>query len=276
MTKIAPALDLELIELEEAACTGAGVISERSPEIADTLNTRTFAMAENTGYPLMTICSTCQGVMSSVDAKFKKNPAYLEKINANLADQGYHYSGNLSTKHLLWIIVEDFGLDRLKALVRRPLAGLRVGPFYGCYIVRPTSRLGFKEHPDRATYLERIIEALGGEPVEYKGAQLCCGFPIVTMNQQNAVSMAGDHMVEAKGKGAECLVTPCPLCHLNLDGYQPDAARAKGATLDLPILHLPQLIGMALGYSAADLRMNRHIVSTKAIQERLGLATSVA
>src|SRR5579859_2032292 len=84
MMKIAPALDLELIELTEAACTGAGVLSERSPEVADTLNARTFAMAEQTGYPLMTICSTCQGVMAGVQSKFKKNPAYLEQVNGNL------------------------------------------------------------------------------------------------------------------------------------------------------------------------------------------------
>ena len=129
----------------------------------------------------------------------------------------------------------------------RPLSGLRVGPFYGCYIVRPKERLGYDEYPDRDIYLEKVIEALGGEVVEYDGARKCCGFPVITMNRETSLRQAGTHVGDAIDAGADCLVTPCPLCHLNLDMQQPEAAKVVNRDLGLAVLHLPQLVGLALG-----------------------------
>ena len=262
MTLVAQKLDLELVELEEASCTGAGVLHERNPELADTLNARTFAMAERLGLPLITICSTCAGVMSKVNHRLHNNPAYLERINRHLADEGLKYNGTTEVKHLLWFLVEDFGLERLKALAVNPLTGLRAAPFYGCYIVRPSATLGFAEHPGRSGYLEEVIAALGAVPVEYDGSDKCCGLPILTMNRRNALKMTADHVGEAMEAQADCMVTPCPLCHLNLDGQQPDAAGIAHTTLGLPIVHLPQLLGLAMGMAPKSLGLNRHIVST--------------
>ena len=134
---VADKLGIELVELKEAACTGAGVLSERNPELADTLNARTFAMAERLGLPLMTICSTCQGVMSQANYKLQNDPGYLAKINETLALEGLEYKGTTKVSHLLWVIVEDIGLDKVEPLVERPLTGVKIAPFYGCYILRP-------------------------------------------------------------------------------------------------------------------------------------------
>ena len=115
-----------------------------------------------------------------------------------------------------------------RSRVKRPLTDLRVGPFYGCYIVRPTDRLGIdREHP-RDTYLHQVIEALGGTVIEYAGMHKCCGFPIITMNKEASLKQAGRHLGDAVDAEADCLVTPCPLCHLNLDLQQPLAERVVG------------------------------------------------
>ena len=265
MMKIAPRLGLELIELKEAACTGAGVLSERDPELADTLNARTFAMAEALGLPLLNNCSTCQGVMSQVHHRLLKDAGHLELVNKVLKEEGLTYQGKTEIKNLLWALVEDVGLETLKAQVRRPLKDLRVGPFYGCYIVRPTELLGYKEHPERGEYLEKVIEVLGATSVDFVGKDKCCGFPILTMNRKNSLTMAGDRLLEAKDQGADCLVTPCPLCHLNLDSQQPDAERVKKTKMGLPILHLPQLIGLAMGIDPDELWLDRHIVSARRV-----------
>ncbi len=267
--KVSERLELELVELTEAACTGAHVLHETDPDLADAVNTRTFAMAERLQLPLMNICSTCQGVMSQVDARVTSKPESLEKINAVLAEEGLHYSGNLTIKNLMWILVEDIGLERIKSLVKRPLTGLRMAPFYGCYILRPSQVLGFKDHPERATYLEQIISALGAEPVDYYGKTKCCGFPILTMNRDNSLSMAGDHLLEARDKGADCMVTPCPLCHLNLDANQFDAAKVKDTAIGLPVLHLPQLLGLAFGFTPRELGLQRHVVSAKRVAQKV-------
>ena len=272
MELVAPKLDLELVELDRANCCGAGVIAEHNQELADSLNARTFALAQQTGFGMMNICSTCQGSQSECQQRLDADSAYRAHINELLAPEGIAYEkgkDGWENKNFLWVLVEDYGLDRLKEHVVRPLAGLRVGPFYGCYIVRPQHRLGYDEHPDRDLYLERVIEALGGEVVEYDGSRKCCGFPIVTMNKETSLRQAGTHVGDALDQGADCLVTPCPLCHLNLDMQQPEAAKIVNRELGLAVLHLPQLVGLALGFEPKALGMNKHIAATDWAEERL-------
>jgi len=268
---IAEPLGLELHELTEAPCTGAGVLSEQNPPLADALNGLTLAMAEQQGATLMTICSTCQGVLSAVNYALCKDGDRMAKVNATLADQGYQYGGTTTVKHLLWLLFEDVGVDRIRQAIKVKLTGLKIAPFYGCYILRPLDSLGIKERPERKTYLEQLIALLGAEPVEYSGATKCCGFPMLTFNRDKSLAMAGNHLLEAKDKGADVLVTPCPLCHLNLDGQQPDAARVVKQPIDVPILHLPQLLGLAFGVPAKELRLDRHVVPTGGALEKVAV-----
>ena len=268
MVRVAPALGIELDELYDGNCTGAGIISEHSMETADALNARNFAMAQRMGLPLINICSTCQGVQSLAQQRMKRNPALAAEVNASLAEEGLFYDAEagLEVKNFLWVLVEDYGLDRLKSMVKKPLTGLKTGPFYGCYIIRPEAVLGFDEHPDRDKYLEFVMEALGCTVINYDGQDKCCGFPILTINKKNSLTMAAHHLSEAQSEGADCLVTPCPLCHLNLDAQQPDAARyALVDGLEVPILHLPQLIGLALGIDPKELRVDKHVISTRKV-----------
>jgi len=256
-------LEIELEELTGASCTGAGVLQEKNQLLGDVLNARTFAMAERLGLPIMTICSTCQGVMGQANKRLKDDPEYLAKVNAHLAEEGMEYKGTAVIKHLLWVIIEDVGPEKLRSYVTTPLTHLRVAPFYGCYIIRPSNALGLDEHPERQTSLETVITALGGQVVDFSGKTRCCGFPILTINERNSVAMVAKHTTEALDKGADAMVTPCPLCHLNLDGYQPKAMSQAKRPIDLPILHLPQLIGLAMGISPRDLGLQRHIISTQ-------------
>jgi succinate dehydrogenase / fumarate reductase cytochrome b subunit len=262
MAKIAPMLDLELVELDRASCCGAGVIAEHNQELADTLNARTFALAQQveSAALMMNICSTCQGAQTECQERLDANAEYREHVNRHLADDGLQYEKGLTNKNLLWLLVEDMGLDELRSRVKRPLTDLRVGPFYGCYIVRPTDRLGIdRDHP-RDMYLHQVIDALGGTVIEYAGQYKCCGFPIITMNKEVSLKQAGRHLGDAVDAEADCLVTPCPLCHLNLDLQQPLAERVVGRNLNMPVLHLPQLIGLALGLEPNELGMQRHVV----------------
>ena len=265
-------IELDRDVLRSASCTGAGVLQEKNQRLGDTLNARTFAMAERSGLPLMTICSTCQGVMAQANKRLRDDDYYLAQVNADLAEEGLRYRGTAEPRHLLWILLEDVGLEMLRSKVVRPLVGFRIAPFYGCYIVRPSSALDFETHPERQDSLEQVIEAVGAEVVDFPGKTLCCGFPILTINEANSVKMVANHTLDAKDRGAAAMVTPCPLCHLNLDGYQPNAAAARRTPIDLPILHLPQLVGLALGIDPKAMRLNRHIVSTKRILSELAVS----
>jgi succinate dehydrogenase / fumarate reductase cytochrome b subunit len=266
--KVAERLEIELDELKDVGCTGAGVLPQY---ISDPINARTFAKAEKMGLPIMTICSTCQGVMSQANFRLNKDAEYREKINREfLADEGLEYQGTVEVKHLLWVLFEDYGIERFQALVQRPLTGLRVSPFYGCYLRRPPEVITpTPELSRRKSYLDEVIGIVGAECVDFSGKGKCCGFPVLTANQESSLAMAGQHTGEAKEKGADCMVTPCPLCHLNLDGNQARAEAQIGAQIGLPILHLPQLLGLALGFEPDELNLKRHIVSTKAVETKV-------
>jgi len=261
-------LNIEVVELTAAACCGAGVVTEADPDAALALNARTFAQAERLGLDVMTICGTCQGIMGAANKRLTQDQALRDRMNRLLEPEGLAYRGTVKVKHLLWIIVREIGLQELRRQVRVPFQAFRIAPFYGCYILRPSWDVGF-EDPENPTSLERVIQAVGGESVAYAGRTKCCGFPIILEKEAIAVAMAGANMKEAKDGGADFMVTPCPLCHMSLDIYQERAGAAVGARLDMPILHLPQLIGLAMGIPAKDLGIGRHLISVESVVKRL-------
>jgi succinate dehydrogenase / fumarate reductase cytochrome b subunit len=273
MELVAPKLGLDLVQLERASCCGAGVIAEHNQELADSLNARTFALAQNVegAAGMMNICSTCQGAQSECQERLDADSDYRERVNGHLAEESLSYTKSAEwwNKNFLWLLVEEIGLEKLADQVVRPLEGLRIAPFYGCYIVRPTERLGFAEHPNRDKYLDILIEVLGAKPVAYAGSHKCCGFPVITMNRTTSLRQAGRHLADAIDAGADCLVTPCPLCHLNLDMQQPEAQKFVERDLDVPVLHLPQLVGLALGLEPKELGMDKHVVKTGPVQRKL-------
>jgi succinate dehydrogenase / fumarate reductase, cytochrome b subunit len=280
VAKVAPLLDMELEELDRAACCGAGVIAEHNQELADSLNARTFALAQRVegAAGMMNICSTCQGAQSECQERLDASSEYRAGVNTHLKGEqlSYEKSEGWWNKNFLWILVEEIGIDAIRERVKRPLEGVRIAPFYGCYIVRPTRRLGFDEYPERDQYLEQLIEALGAEPVDYAGARKCCGFPVITMNRTTSLRQAGRHLADAIDAGADCLVTPCPLCHLNLDMQQPGAAAFVERDLGVPVLHLPQMVGLALGLEPKELGMGKHVVSTRDVQRKIAALAAAA
>ncbi len=264
-------LGIEVTELTASSCCGAGVVGEADPEGALALSARTFAQAERLGLDVMTICGTCQGVMGGANRKLKADPALLGRVNRLLEPEGLTYRGTVQVKHLLWIVVREVGLEKLKDEVQVTLGDLKIAPFYGCYILRPSWDLGFDD-PENPSSLEKVIRAVGAEPVDYSGKIKCCGFPLILEKEDIALTMDGANLKEAKDGGADAMVTPCPLCHMSLDIYQERAGRKVNAKLDLPVLHLPQMLGLAMGVPAEELGVRHHLVQVdsivRAVEER--------
>jgi succinate dehydrogenase / fumarate reductase, cytochrome b subunit len=269
------ALGIELVELKKASCCGSGTFKEDSQLLEDTVNARNIALAESLNLPLLTHCSTCQGVIGHVDDRLKaaqqNDPAYLEQVNGLLKQEGCSpYKGSTDVKHLLWALVGDFGLETLQARVTKKLSGLKCASFYGCYLLRSQEHLPYDD-PHSPESMENVFRAIGATPVYYRGRTQCCGWPLSSYATEQSFQMAGGHIQEAIAAGADCLVTPCPLCHLNLDSRQPEVAQVVGETLGLPVLHLPQLVALALGVSPKELGLDRHVVSTRSVLEKLGI-----
>ncbi len=272
---LAEVLGIELIELKKASCCGSGTFKEDSRLLEDTVNARNIALAEAENLPLLTHCSTCQGVIGHVDERLKEfqdsDPAYVEQINGLLHQEGCSpYRGTSEVKHLLWALVADYGLDAIGDRLQRQLSNLNCAAFYGCYLLRAQTHLPYDD-PHQPESMENVFRTLGATPVYYRGRTQCCGWPLASYATEQSFQMAGKHLQDAIDNGADCMVTPCPLCHLNLDSRQPEVEKLLDRPLGLPVLHLPQLIALALGIEPKRLGLDRHVVSTQPVLEKLGV-----
>ncbi len=271
---LAQALGIELVELKTAACCGSGTFKEDSQLLEDTVNARNIALAEELNLPLLTHCSTCQGVIGHVDDRLKeyqkKDATYVKQVNSLLEKEGcLPYRGSTEVKHLLYALVADYGLESIQQRVTRALSGLKCAAFYGCYLLRAQESI--PDDPYNPQAMESMFRAVGATPIYYRGRTQCCGWPLASYATTQSFKMAGMHIQDALASGADCIVTPCPLCHLNLDSRQPEVEKVIGHNLGLPVLHLSQLIALALGVDPKQLGLNRHIISTRPVLEKLGL-----
>ena len=257
--RVAARLGLELTQLDSATCTGARELRAIDPAAFYTLNVRILALAERESLPLMTICNTCTLNALDAHAAFVSDRDLAASVNARLAEEGLHYSGRTKISHFLWVLHEDVGETRLRALVTNPLTGLSVAAFYGCHITRPPGRYGFVDSRNN-TALETIARILGCRPIDYSGRTECCGFHTAAADERVAIKLTGQHILAAKTGGAQTMVTPCPLCHTVLDGFQREIEDDLEQKLDMPVLHLPQHVGLALGLTPEELNIDRHMI----------------
>ncbi len=255
------ALGIELVEFPSFSCCGSGFVDEANDVLNVAINARNLAIAERAGLNLLTICSTCQGMLTLANHRME-DPKVRARVDGALKPLGIEYRGTVRVTHLLRVLVEEVGLPAIRAKVRRPLAGLKVGAFYGCHLLRPTDEMGGEDGEEPRSF-EDLLSAIGADPVFYRGRVMCCGFPIQFVKEASASRIAGHQIQDAKSHGAHAMATPCPLCHISLDAYQNKAEKAVGARLDMPVFHLPQLVGLALGATPEELGLPRHLVPTE-------------
>jgi succinate dehydrogenase / fumarate reductase cytochrome b subunit len=266
---LAPKLGIELHELESVTCCGAGDIHEAEPDYYLHLNARILSYAEATGCDtLMTVCNVCTLNLRQANHQLQLDETLRERVNDNLEAVGVpRYSGKIEVLHFLWMAAGTH-FPELQGAAHKGLRGLKIAPFYGCQILRPSKLLGFDD-PDKPESLERIITACGGEPIDYPAKIKCCGFPIIQAREDTALAELIQPIEQAKEAGADAIVTPCPLCHLSLDAWQSKLKKQTGRDFQMPILHLSQLIGVAAGLTDSELKFKRHVVSVGPVVEKL-------
>ncbi|EQD33686.1 succinate dehydrogenase subunit C [mine drainage metagenome] len=261
-------LGIELVEFPTFSCCGSGFVDEANLTLNVALNARNLAIAERAGLDLLTVCSTCQGMLTLANVKMTE-PAMRSRIDPVLAKLQIAYGGKVRVKHLLQVLVNDIGVEAIRAKVRRPLTGMNVGAFYGCHLLRPTLELG-SESAEEPHAFEDLLAAIGATPVMYRGRVMCCGFPILFVKPETANRISARQIVDARDHGAHAMATPCPLCHISLDSFQNKASATVGQKLNMPVFHLPQLVGLALGASPEQLGLPRHLVPVEPALARIG------
>ncbi|MEI7749338.1 MAG: CoB--CoM heterodisulfide reductase iron-sulfur subunit B family protein [Chlorobiaceae bacterium] len=253
-------LGIELVKLHEGTCCGGSNLDYVSPKHFALVNGRNIALAEKMGLDLIVSCNTCLMTIRSAKKKLDETPALKQEVNEILKKEGLEYRGTSEVRHLLWVLVDDVGLETIRQKVKVPLKNYRIAPFYGCHILRPSTVLGH-DNPLDPTSLDQLIEALGGQTIPYKHKNRCCGFHTLLVAEQESLNVAAEALQEAIQAKADFIVTPCPLCHTSLDGYQAKALKHAGVETSIPVFHISEMIGLALGYSPKQLGIKRHIVS---------------
>ncbi len=265
---VAKKIGLELVEFPNFSCCGSGFVDEANRTLNVAMNARNLAIAERAGLELLTVCSTCTGMLRLANVELA-SPEMRHRVDGALAKIGVAYQGTTRVRHLLEVLHEDVGVERLRAMVTRPLTGLKVGAFYGCHLLRPSKEL-LSESGEEPRSFEDLIAALGATPVLYRGRVMCCGFPILFVKEATANRIAATQIEDAKAHGADAMATPCPLCHTSLDSFQNKAEKAVGHDLHMPVFHLPQLVGLALGATPEELGLPRHLVATDSALRKIG------
>lgn len=267
---VAKALGIELVEFPSFSCCGSGFVDEANMTLNVAINARNLAIAERAGLDMLTVCSTCQGMLTLANHRLA-DAKVRARVDPALAKIGVAYRGTVKVKHLLEVLTSDIGLEAIRSHVRRPLSGLKVGAFYGCHLLRPAAEMAW-ESPEEPHAFEDLLTAIGADPVMYRGRVMCCGFPILFVKPATANRIAGRQIADAKDHGAHAMATPCPLCHISLDSFQNKAEAAVGRELNMPVFHLPQLVGLALGATPEELGLPRHLVPTGPALAEIGRA----
>jgi len=209
---------------------------------------------------MVTSCNTCLLSLRRAKAELDGSKQKRDMVNGFLKKENLTYTGKSDVKHLLWVLNEDIGLDHISKKVKHPLKEYKIASFYGCHILRPSSLLGVDD-PKVPKSLDRLVDVLGAKPVKYKSSNQCCGFHTLLVAEDESLNIAASALIDAIDSGADYIVTPCPLCHTVLDGYQQKALKKQGVKGSIPVLHLSQLVGLAFGYTKKELGINRHMVN---------------
>jgi heterodisulfide reductase subunit B len=251
------ALGAEVEELEDWTCCGASVASTMSDLLGVVLPARNLALAEQAGdgQEMLAVCSACYTNFRRTAAAIASQRRLLDTINQALEVEGLAYHGTVTVRHLMDVVANDFSLEAIAARVQRPLTGLTVAPYYGCQTVRPYSPFDDDQRPSS---MVGILEALGVRVHRHNREASCCGTSLLTTKPEVGFQMVGA-ILEASSL-ADCIVTVCPMCHFNLDSYQDKVSQQMGRALRIPVLFLPQLMGLAFGLPESALLFRRHMV----------------
>jgi len=251
--QVAERLGIELVDILGSSCCGSTYLETLDHSTALAVAARNICLAEDMGLDIVTVCNGCTEVLTRTNKVLKEDAALRDHINDVLADLGRHFKGAVEVKHFVRMLKDDVGLDKIKAEVKHLFKGLKVGAHYGCHMLRPSDIMSYDD-PEAPTTLDELINVTGARSVAYPNKLECCTGPIMGIREKVTWSV-GLEKVETVKKYADIMVTACPFCYLVYERSQMMAEWSP----NVPIVHYPQLLGLALGldYDALGLKKNR-------------------
>jgi heterodisulfide reductase subunit B len=262
---VAKVMGIELVELDDWNCCGATAYMNVNETLSFCLSGRNLCLAKKVGDTIVTPCSACYLNLRKTEVYMSKFPELKKKVNEALAEANLHYEGGVAVKHFLQIVMEDAGVERIQSLLKHPLEGLRVAPYYGCQMVRP---YGVDADADNPVMLDNLLISIGATPTYYPMKTMCCGGSLMGTQEDVALRLCRNLLLCAQQNDAQCIAVTCPLCQLNLDAYQGAVNRKYGTQFNLPVVYFTQLMGIAFGMDSKILGLKDSIVSANEVVAR--------
>lgn len=260
-----PLLGIEIVDLEGFSCCGEPMKSVNQ-FLTLYLSARNLAIAEKHNLDVFVPCAMCHLALSECHHVFEKNPEMKERINSLLAAEDLQYTNKRQLVHIVDLLYDHIGLEKIKEHVRKPLTGLKIAAHYGCHLIRP-SEIGRPDDSENPQKIEALLKAIGAEPVDYPQKLDCCGAPLLANLPESALTKTGQKLQAIQEQGIQGMVDVCPWCHKMFDSRQNKAGETVAVKLDIPVVYLTQLLGLAFGLNAEKLGLHLNLSPV----EKLGL-----
>ena len=268
--KVFAKLGIELVEMSDFNCCGLPV-DPASHEMMIALAARNLCLAEQQELNIITLCTGCAVTLRKVNKVLKEDKELRNRINEYLKEVDMEFKGTVETKHFIHAFKEDLGFDKIKESIKKPLTGLKVAEHCGCHLLRPTTVTGWDDPEDPAV-LKGLIELTGADCLDYMDEPECCGYTIIAIDDKVAMQLTREKLQHVKMAGAQALITVCPSCHLMYDMQQARIERFFNEKFELPVLHFPQLLGLAMGFRPDELALKDLRVNPSKILEAIKTA----
>lgn len=256
---VADLLGIKLLEIDDWNCCGATEYFSQDELVATSVIARNLALVDPKLDQLVAPCAACYLNLKKTDQLMAENPQMNAKVNQCLAAGGLSYeAGRVKVRHLLDVIYNDLGETAVRDKVVKPLKGLRIAPYYGCQVVRPFGDIDNTEYPME---MDELFTWLGAEVVDYPVKAHCCGGHMTQISEPQAFELIRRLLQSAVDYEADMILCMCPMCQLNLDGYQGRVNGFFNTTFDMPIIYFTQMLGVAFGIEPAKLGFGKELVS---------------
>lgn len=262
-------LDVKLTQIPDWNCCGASIGYAESGELPrHVMNARNFALAEKhlPGQDVVATCAACWLNAKESKEKLASNAQLKNDANEALKEVGLQYQGKSAMRHMVEVLIEDFGYEELGKHVVKPLEGIKIAGYVGCQTNRPFGING--ESFENPVYLDKLVETVGGEAIAaYDQKVTCCGGALAFSEPEKSQKQIRDIVESAYDHGAEMIVTPCPLCQANVEIYQSEINRKQGTKFNMPVTYYSQLMTVAYGGSAKDAGLDGQVIRAKKLEE---------
>ncbi|MDR2966826.1 MAG: CoB--CoM heterodisulfide reductase subunit B [Methanobacteriaceae archaeon] len=256
-------LNIELNDMAGASCCPApGVFGSFDKKTWASIAARNITIAEDMDSDIMTECNGCFGSLFETNLMLKEDEELKNEINQVLAEAGREFKGTVNVRHFAEILYNEVGLDKLAELVDNPL-NLNVAVHYGCHFLKPTEEIQI-DNAEKPTILDEIVETTGAKSVPYKDKMLCCGAGggLRSRDIDVTLSFTKEKLDNMTNAGVDAIINVCPFCHLQFDVGQTEVNKKYNTNFGIPVFHLAQLLGLAIGLGSNELTLDSHLINT--------------